>query len=56
MRIAIILVKGHESTQYVALRVVGLLYKFTYVKMKGPNKTFRTIKNVPEVVVIKCII
>ena len=40
---AIILVKGHESKQYVALHViVGLLYKYTIVKMKGLNKTLRT--------------
>ena len=43
IRKAIILVEGHESKQYVALRViVGLLYNFTIVKMKGPNKTLRT--------------
>ena len=31
--------KGHESKPYVGTQViVGLLYNFTYVKMKGPNK------------------
>ena len=42
MRIAIILVKGHESKQYYALRIiVGLFYNFTIVKMKGPNKNIK---------------
>ena len=43
--IAIILVKGHESKQYYALRIiVGLFYNFTIVKMKGPNKNIKNEK------------
>ena len=42
----LIQVKGHEPKQYYALWfIAGLLYNFTSVKMKGPNKTFRTNEN-----------
>ena len=42
----IIQVKGHEPKQYYALRFIAdLLYNFTSVKMKGPNKTLRTRRN-----------
>ena len=41
----LIQVKGHEPKQYYALWfIAGLLYNFTSVKMKGPNKTLRTKK------------
>ena len=37
--------KGHEFTQYDALGIIaGLFYNFTFVEMKGLNKTFRTKK------------
>ena len=43
---AIIQVRGHESKQYYALWfIAGLLYNFTPVKMKGPNKTLEQTKN-----------
>ena len=42
LRMAIIQVKEHESKQYYALWfIAGLLYNFTPIKIKGPNKTFR---------------
>ena len=32
-------IKGHESMSYeTVLAVAGLLFKFTIVKMRGPNK------------------
>ena len=32
-------VKGHESMSYETMLVIaGLLFKFTIVKMRGPNK------------------
>ena len=40
---------GHESGQYdVAKSIAGLLFKFTLVKIKGPNKTFKTSKKTVE--------
>ena len=37
---AIARVKGHELTSYeTSLVVVGLLFKFTTVELRGPNKT-----------------
>ena len=33
--------KGHESKPYEALLVIaGLLFKFTIVNLRGPNKSF----------------
>ena len=38
--IAITKAKGHEPIMYEALLViVGLFFNFTFVRMKGPNKT-----------------
>ena len=38
---AIKVVKGHEPMLYAALKVIaGPFFKFTFVKMKGPNKPF----------------
>ena len=42
--------KGHESKSYETLLVIdGLLFNFTIVKMRGPNKSFNhlTIYNNP---------
>ena len=37
-------IKGHESTLYEALLVIaGLLFNFTIVKMRGPNKSLKRI-------------
>ena len=38
--------KEHEFKPYKALLVIiGLLFNFTIVKMKGPNKSLRTKKD-----------
>ena len=39
--------KGHESTLYeTLLAVAGLLFNFTIVKMRGPNKSLKLKKKV----------
>ena len=41
----ITIVKGHEHKLYEALQViVGPFFKFTIVKMKGPNKPLNQFK------------
>ena len=44
---AITQVKGHEPKLYEALGVIaGLFFKFTIVKMKGPNKPLNHKKSI----------
>ena len=42
LRIAMTSEKGHESVSYeTKLGIVGLLLKFTIVKIRGPNKRLK---------------
>ena len=47
-------IKGHESMSYgTMLAIAGLLFKFTIVKMRGPNKPLNHKKILPYLTIVR---